>query len=136
MFRKNPFRTNYSSIVSSKLQNLTVFSIIYMIRIRFFGLGELIQNGLGTTQYWNPEKVFKNLQKKLNLAEDEPPLGIEALKTSVLTIKAAICMGHNYTDSLEIYKKTNFQELQNFFHMTQRLVLPHQVEMLSVNTIE
>ena len=28
---------------SSKVQNLTVFSIIYMIRIRFFGPGELIQ---------------------------------------------------------------------------------------------
>ena len=27
----------------SKVQNLTVFSIIYMIRIRFFGPGELIQ---------------------------------------------------------------------------------------------
>ena len=35
---KKPSRTNYSS--SSKVQNFTVFSIIYMIRIRFFGLGE------------------------------------------------------------------------------------------------
>ena len=44
MFRKkNPFWTNYSSIFSSKVQNLTVFSIIYMIRIRFFGPRELIQ---------------------------------------------------------------------------------------------
>ena len=34
---KNPRRTNYSSIFLSKVQNLTVFSIIYMIRIRFFG---------------------------------------------------------------------------------------------------
>ena len=30
---------------SSKVQNLTVFSIIYMIRIRFFGPGELNQKG-------------------------------------------------------------------------------------------
>ena len=30
---------------SSKVQNLTVFSFIYMIRIRFFVPGELIQNG-------------------------------------------------------------------------------------------
>ena len=36
-FEKNPSRTNYSSIFSSKVQNLTVFSIICMIRIRFFG---------------------------------------------------------------------------------------------------
>ena len=28
---------------SSKVQNLTVFSIFYMIRIRFFGRGELIE---------------------------------------------------------------------------------------------
>ena len=49
--KKNPFRTNYSFIFPSKVQNLTVFSIIYMIRIRFFGPGELIQNGLGTEKY-------------------------------------------------------------------------------------
>ena len=30
-------------LFSSKVQNLTMFSIIYMIRIRFFGLGELLQ---------------------------------------------------------------------------------------------
>ena len=47
MFRKNPFRTNYFSIFSSKVQNLTVFSFIYMIRIRFSRPGELNQNGLG-----------------------------------------------------------------------------------------
>ena len=49
--KKNPFRTNYSSIFSAKVQNLAVFSFIYMIRIRFFGPGELNQNGLGTAQY-------------------------------------------------------------------------------------
>ena len=43
--KKNPFRTNYSSIFSAKVQNLAVFSFIYMIRIRFFGPQELIQNG-------------------------------------------------------------------------------------------
>ena len=36
---------------SSKVQNLTVFSIIYMIRIRFFGPGEFIQNGFSDEQY-------------------------------------------------------------------------------------
>ena len=41
--KRNPFRTNCSSIFSSKVQNLTVFKIIYMIRIGFFGSGELIQ---------------------------------------------------------------------------------------------
>ena len=49
--KTNPFRTQYSSIFSSKVQNLTVFLIIYMIRIRFFGPGELIQNGFSAARY-------------------------------------------------------------------------------------
>ena len=35
---------------SSKVQNLTVFSIIYMIRIRCFGPGELIQKYFSAAQ--------------------------------------------------------------------------------------
>ena len=50
--KKNPFRTNYSSIFSSKVQNLTVFSIIYKIRIRFFGPGELFQKYFSAAQYF------------------------------------------------------------------------------------
>ena len=42
VFGKNPFRTNYSSIFSPKVQNVTVFSIIYMIRIRLSGRWKLI----------------------------------------------------------------------------------------------
>ena len=49
--KKNPRRTNYSSIFSAKVQNLAVFSFIYMIRIRFFGPQELIQNGFRAAQY-------------------------------------------------------------------------------------
>ena len=49
--KKNPRRTNYSSICSSKVQNLTVFSIVHTIRIRFFGPRELIQNGFRAAQY-------------------------------------------------------------------------------------
>ena len=37
-------------VFPSKVQNLTVFSIIYMIRIRFFGRGELIQNGFSAAR--------------------------------------------------------------------------------------
>ena len=36
---------------SSKVRNLTVFSNIYMIRIRFFGSGELIQKGFSAARY-------------------------------------------------------------------------------------
>ena len=35
----------------SKVHNLTVFSIIYMIRIRFFGSGELIQRTFRAARY-------------------------------------------------------------------------------------
>ena len=49
--KKNPFRTNYSSIFSSKVQNLAVFSFIYMIRIRFFGPQELIQKYFRRARY-------------------------------------------------------------------------------------
>ena len=35
---------------SSKVQNLTVFSIIYMIRIRLFGPDELFQKGFLAAQ--------------------------------------------------------------------------------------
>ena len=59
---KNPCRTNYSSIFSSKVQNLTVFSIIYMIRTRFFGPGELIQRYFSGAQY-----SFSNTQDILNI---------------------------------------------------------------------
>ena len=52
MFRKKiPLQTNYSSIFSAKVHNLAVVSFIYMIRIRFFGPGELIQKGFSGAQY-------------------------------------------------------------------------------------
>ena len=38
-------------LVLLKVQNLTVFSIIYMIKIRFFGLGDLFQKGFRVAQY-------------------------------------------------------------------------------------
>ena len=41
-------------ILHSEVQNLTVFAaIIYMIRIRFCGPGELIQKGFQAAQYLN-----------------------------------------------------------------------------------
>ena len=32
------------------------------------------------------EKVFKNLQEELNLADDAPPVGIEALETKLFDL--------------------------------------------------
>ena len=50
MFRKKSLSDD-SFVFSAKVQNLTVFSFIYMIRIRFFGPRELNQSGLGPAQY-------------------------------------------------------------------------------------
>ena len=61
--KKNPFRTNYSPIFPSKVQNLTVFPIIYMIRIRFFGPGELIQNEFSAAQYRPTSLQLASLKK-------------------------------------------------------------------------
>ena len=68
--KKNPRRTNYSSMFSSKVQNLTVCSIIYMIRIRFVGDGELIKRYFRCAQYFfclyfavgcnNRRRTFRN----------------------------------------------------------------------------
>ena len=51
MFRKKFLSDELFFIFLSKVQNLTVFSIIYMIRIRFFGPREIIQNGFRAAQY-------------------------------------------------------------------------------------
>ena len=53
MFRKKKKNLSDELLLffSSKVQNLPVFSIIYMIRIRFFGPGELIQKGFRAAEY-------------------------------------------------------------------------------------
>ena len=66
-------------------------------------------------------KVVQNLQKKLGITENSPKFGIEAIKTNVLmwglfmssTMKAAIHLGPNYTENLEVFKNTNFEEIEN-----------------------
>jgi len=81
---------------------------------------------------------------KLNFAEEAPVTGVEALKTNVLmwglftstTMKAAIHLGPNYVDILKVYRNTSFEELQNLFHITQKLILDHQAEILNVTTID
>ena len=51
MFRKKIPVGRIIPSFSAKVQNLTVFSFIYMIRIRFFGPGELIKKGFRAAQY-------------------------------------------------------------------------------------
>ena len=71
-------------------------------------------------------------------------IGIEALKTNVLiwvlfmptTLKVVIHLGPNYVEILEVYRNTNFEELQNLFDITQKLILNYQTEILNVTTID
>ena len=49
------------------------------------------------------------------------------------TVKAAVHLGPNYTEELEVYRNTNFEELQNLFYITQKLIVDHQAEILDVS---
>ena len=69
--KKNPFRTNYSSIFSAKVQNLAVFSFIYMIRIRFFGPQELIQKYFRRARYEVSKKVIYLLRHSQQVHREE-----------------------------------------------------------------
>ena len=52
------------------------------------------------------------------------------------TMKAAIQLGPNGVEILEVYKDTNFEELKNLFDVTQRLIWEHEIEILIVSTID
>ena len=86
-----------------------------------FGKSKFHFHNMQISHYRYFENVFKNLQKKLSLAGDAPPIRIEELKTSVLiwglfmstAMKAAIHLGPNYNEYLEVCSNTNFEELQN-----------------------
>ena len=54
----------------SKVQNLTVFSIIYMIRIRFFGPGELNQRTFSAAQYTHfPKNKNCDIHRRTNITK-------------------------------------------------------------------
>ena len=48
------------------------------------------------------------------------------------SMKAAIHLGPNYLENLEVYKNTNFEENQTVFSVTQKLILEHSEEILNV----
>ena len=49
------------------------------------------------------------------------------------TMKAAVHLGPNHNENLELHKNTNFEELKNVFDITQRLLLDHEAEILNVS---
>ena len=52
------------------------------------------------------------------------------------SMKAAVLLGPNYVENLEVYKNTDFEETQNLFGITQKLISDYSAEILKVNTIE
>ena len=82
MFRKkkkNPFGRIIFLICPSKVQNLAVFSIIYIIRIRFFGPRELFQKGFRRRTWGSKDdvdsgvsarKVFSRSGKRPGMSEE------------------------------------------------------------------
>ena len=85
------------------------------------------------------EKVFRNLRQKLHLTEDM--IGIEANNLLIwglfmaTTMKAAVHLGPNYTENMEVSKNANFKEIQNLFNVIQRLIMDHPMEILNVSTV-
>ena len=59
LFRQKSFSDELFLHFSSKVQNLIVFSIIYMIRIRFLGLVELNQKTFSGHGMWSGEWLTK-----------------------------------------------------------------------------
>ena len=89
-------------------------------------------------------KIFQFVQKRLGMSASDSTLSMQAYKTNVLiwgmfmssSMKAAIHLGPNYLANLEVYKNTNFEEIQCLFNITQKLILEHSEEILNVYTIE
>ena len=55
------------------------------------------------------------------------------------SMKAAIHLEPNYLanlEVLEVYRNTNFEEIQSLFNVTQTLILEQSDEVLNVHTIE
>ena len=85
------------------------------------------------------EKVFKNIKGKVIISEDAPPQSIDAFKTTTwiwgmlmsASVKAAIHVGPDYTENLEIYKK-NFR---NLFDITQKLLTCKRLECINMDEI-
>ena len=81
-------------------------------------------------------KVFQNSQKQFGNNENSPQFAIEAIKTNVLVMKAAIRLGPNYNEKWEEYKNTYFEEIQILFGHTQRLISEHSEEIFNVKPVE
>ena len=52
------------------------------------------------------------------------------------TMKAAVHLGPKFVEILEVFRNTNFEELQNLFDIKQKLKMNRQAEIENVTTID
>ena len=50
-------------------------------------------------------------------------------------MKAAVHLGPNHTENMEVCKNANFEGIQNLFNVPQRLMMDHPAETLNVSTV-
>ena len=52
------------------------------------------------------------------------------------SMKATIHLGPKFLANLDVFKNTNFEDIQSLFNITQKWILEHSEEILNVHTIE
>ena len=96
------------------------------------------------TNHQDMTKVFQFLQKKKGITAGYSTFSMEGVETNVLIwrmimsslMKAAIHPGPNSLANLEVYKNTDFEEVESLFNITQKLILEHSGEILNVKSLE
>ena len=84
-----------------------------------------------------PAKEVGNHSRILNIFnENIKDQCVDMENVHVFVNETAIHLGRNYLANLEVYKNTNFEEIQSLFNITQKMILEHSEEILNVNTIK
>ena len=73
---------------------------------------------------------------KLRWKAEERPMYRSGGLFMLSTMNAAIHLGPNYSENLEVYKNTNFEEIPNLFGITQKLILDLSDEIANVKPLE
>ena len=80
------------------------------------------------------DEGFQHLQKKLRITPGHSTFAIEATKTNVLIWGLFISSSMKAATNL-VCKNTNFEEIQVFFNITQKIMWEHSGAVLNVHTI-
>ena len=86
------------------------------------------------------EKVYQCVQKELGRAPINSTFAVDSYRNNVLawglfmtsSMKAAIHLGRSFQDNSEIYKNMKFENIENVFNITQKLMTEQVEEILIV----